>query len=156
MSDAENKERFPSRKNPRMRKYDYSHPNYYFVTICTKEKRCIFGSTEKLNSYGRIAEQGLRNIEKHFPSVKLDKYVVMPNHVHIILVLLERDTELPVVVGQYKAFVSKQIHETGQKLTVWQSSFHDHVIRDQKGYEQIWRYIDANPMNWQKDCFYCE
>ena len=80
----------------------------------------------------------------------------MPNHVHIIFALQGKDVSLPVVVGQYKAFVTKRIHEAEQNMSVWQDSFHDHVIRDQRGYEQIWLYIDSNPMNWQKDCFYSE
>ena len=156
MLDYENADRFPVRKHPRIRGYDYSQPNYYFVTICTGDKQCIFGTPDRLNSYGRIAEDGLQNIPAHFPTVRLDKYVVMPNHIHAILVLTDNDVSLPVVIGQYKAYVTKQIHSLHKGIPVWQTSFHDHVIRNQKAYEQIWRYIDSNPMNWQKDCFYTE
>ena len=156
MSDYENAGRFPVRKHPRMKKYDYSQQNHYFVTICTKDKRCLFGTPERLNAYGRIAEEGLLNIASHFPTVRLDKYVVMPNHVHAILALQGNEVSLPVVIGQYKAYVTKQIHSLHKEASVWQTSFHDHVIRNQHSYEKIWLYIDSNPANWQKDCFYSE
>ena len=156
MSDCENEDRFPVRKNPRLKEYDYASPNYYFVTICTWGKRCIFGAPGNRNAYGQIAEAGLQNIPDHFPSVKLDKYVVMPNHVHAILVLTDNDVSLPVLIGQYKAYVTKQIHNLDKHVSVWQTSFHDHVIRNQQAYEKIWLYIESNPGNWLKDCFYTE
>ena len=156
MVDYENQNRFPERKNPRLREYDYSTPNYYFVTICTWEKRCIFGAPGNLNGCGKIAEDGLRKIPAHFPTVRLDKYVVMPNHIHVILALNGTDVALPVVIGQYKAYVTKQIHDVCRSMPVWQTSFHDHVIRNQQAYERIWLYIESNPAIWQKDCFYAK
>ena len=156
MSDSQIKERFPVRKNPRLKQFDYSSPNYYFVTICTRDKACIFGTPGSLNRRGRIAQKGLLEIEKHFPNVRLDKYVIMPNHIHAILVLQGTDVQLPVVVGQYKSFVTRQIRQTEQNFPVWQSSYHDRVIRNQKSYESIWLYIESNPLNWNKDCFFTE
>ena len=147
-------DRFPKRKHPRLKQYDYATPNYYFITICTKNKQCIFGSPAKLNRCGKIAEDGILNIEKHFANVKVDKYVVMPNHVHMILILLPGSAGVPVIVGQYKSFVTKQIHSIVPDKKVWQTSFHDHVVRDQADYERIWIYIDANPARWKDDCFY--
>ncbi|MDQ9816352.1 hypothetical protein RFZ01_18460, partial [Acinetobacter pittii] len=58
------------------------------------------------------------------------------------------------VVGQYKSFVSRKIHGSCPELRVWQTSFHDHVVRNQQDYQRIWAYIDGNPSNWEKDCFY--
>ena len=146
--------RFPSRKSPRMKHYDYSKPNYYFVTICTHNKRCIFGNPGQLNHRGRLAEQGIPEIEKHFASVSVDKYVVMPNHIHMILILESGSAALPIILGQYKSYVTKQIHSEEPEQMVWQVSFHDHVIRNQRSYENIWRYIEANPANWEKFCFF--
>ena len=103
-------DRFPSRKNPRQPSIDYTTPNYYFVTICTNNKACVFGDPKNLNSLGEIAAQGLSDISKHFPNVRIDKYVVMPNHVHAIVILDGHDTNLSIVVGLYKSYVSKQIH----------------------------------------------
>ena len=149
-------DRFHSRKNPRMSYYNYSTPNYYFVTICTRDKRCLFGAPNHLNLFGKIAEVGLSQIEPHFPGVRVDKHIVMPNHIHAIVVLTNTKVNLSVVIGQYKAFVSNRMHKAGHTGPVWQTSFHDHVIRSQRSYQHIWQYIDSNHAKWQTDCFYTE
>ena len=136
--------------------YDYATPGYYFVTICTKDKRYIFGEPGNLNAVGCIAHRALEEIPEHFPGVAVDKLVVMPNHIHTILILKDGKTKLPVVVGQYKSAVTRRARELGWCGQVWQTSFHDHVIRDQKGYEKIWAYIDTNPIRWKDDCFYAD
>ena len=149
-------QRFPVRKNPRMKHYDYRTPNYYFITMCTHEKQCMFGMGDRLTAYGLLAQQGLAELEQHFPDIKVDKFVVMPNHVHAILVLQENSAALSVVIGQYKSFVARMIHRTEPEKKIWQTSYHDHVIRNQKSYENIWLYIDSNPSNWSKDCFFTD
>ena len=149
-------DRFHSRKNPRMSHYDYTTPNYYFVTICTRDKICLFGTVDRLNEFGKIANTGLSQIENHFPGVRMDKYIVMPNHIHAIVVLTNTAVDLSVVIGQYKSFVSNRIHKAGYPNPVWQTSFHDHVIRSQRSYQHIWQYIDSNHAKWQTDCFYTE
>jgi len=93
-------------------------------------------------------------IPRHFSNVSVDKYVVMPNHIHIILILHSGSANLPAIIGQYKAFVTRRIREKKPNCNVWQTSFHDHIIRNQQAYERIWLYIEANPQNWDKDCFY--
>jgi hypothetical protein len=60
------------------------------------------------------------------------------------------------VVGQYKSYVSRSIHHIAPMLNVWQTSFHDHIIRNQHDYQRIWEYIDTNPQKWQEDCFYSD
>ena len=154
MNANDEQDRFHSRRNPRLKKYDYTTPNYYFVTICTREKRCLFWHRSVLSKYGEIAKQGFEEIGYHFPDVIVDKFVVMPNHVHGILVLQGGRTNLSSVIGQYKSYVSKQIHAFDTGCKVWQASFHDHVIRNQQDYERIWLYIEANPARWDEDCFY--
>ena len=156
MNDMDHQDRFHSRKNPRLRDYDYSRPNYFFVTICTKEMRHLFGKAGDPNWRGKIAETGLWKISGHFPGVRIDKYVIMPNHIHAIVIQTGTDTYLPTVIGQYKAYVSREIHTSEPECVIWQTSFHDHVIRDQRAYEKIWLYIDSNPVNWKKDCFYTD
>ena len=101
------------------------------------------------------------NIEKHYPDIKVDKFVVMPNHVHMILAVgcyekRKGKTNLNTVVGLFKSGVSREIHKYDPDLVVWQRSFHDHVIRGQMDYQKIWSYIDTNPMRWDSDCFYME
>ena len=79
------------RKSTRLVGYDYANENYYYVTICTHERRCIFGDVKALSKYGKIAEEELLKISKHFGTVKLDKYMVMPNHIHAIIVISSDD-----------------------------------------------------------------
>lgn len=150
---------FYSRKSTRLPGFDYASYHYYFGTICTNEKECIFGEPENLNQLGEIAKQNILQIEKHFPDVIVDNFIVMPNHIHAIIII-GRDPnkgELPslsTVVGQYKSAVTKEIHKIQPNRKVWQRSFHDHIIRDQRGYEQIWEYIRYNAQKWDEDCFY--
>ena len=146
--------KFPQRKNPRIKDYDYTQKNSYFVTICTHEKKYIFGRPQELSVMGKIATATMSEIPNHFPDIAIDRFVVMPNHVHAILSMTKSGTSLSAVVGQYKARVTKQIHEIQPQIQVWQTSFHDHVIRNQADYTRIWNYIDGNPLKWEDDCFY--
>ena len=147
-------ERFPVRKHPRMKHFDYSSCNYYFVTICTHDKKCIFGKPGENNNFRDIAEQGLLRIPEHFPDTTIEKFVVMPNHVHILLLLSGGKSSLGNIIGTWKAYVTREIHKIQPDLKVWQASFHDHIIRHEDGYQKIWLYIEGNPMNWKQDCFY--
>ena len=147
-----------SRKPNRIRNYDYSRCNYYFLTVCTHNRRCIFGGPGQLNRLGKIVEKHILQLPNYYESVFLDKYVVMPNHIHLILVLAESDNnpDISLVIGQIKRGITKEIREVQPDLDVWQRSFHDHVIRLQKSYEKIWLYIEENPQNWEKDGFYVD
>ena len=147
-------EKYPVRKKKRLQSYDYSTSNYYFVTICTHEKQCIFGNINEKNDFGRIVEKSIEEIQVHFPDAIVDKFVVMPNHIHFIFYLQGGKSSLEHVVGSFKSYVTKQIHAIDPHCLVWQKSFHDHIIRDEKSYQNIWLYIESNPMNWEKDCFY--
>ncbi len=143
---------FHNRKSPRMPNFDYSSANYYFVTICTQDKRCIFGAPNALNHWGAIAQDDMIALPTHYGSVHIDNFVIMPNHIHAIIILDEQsNTTLSNIVARYKAGVTRKIN-SGH--TIWQRSFHDHVIRDQAGYEKIWNYIQYNPLKWEEDCFY--
>ena len=149
-------ERFPKRKSPRIPGYDYATPNYYFITICTHEKNCIFWSGGKLNTFGQIAFDAAMQISAHFPGNRVDSFVVMPNHTHMILVVEPGGTDATVVIGQYKSQVSKEIHKIDPKRKIWQTSFHDHGIRNYRQYQHIREYIETNPMRWKEDCFFVE
>lgn len=145
----------PYRKSPRIPGYDYSTPNYYFITICTYNKSCIFGNPTELNRFGKIAEDYIGKIPIYYTNIGIDKFVVMPNHIHVIL-SVHGDGENNVIqaVGQYKMAVTKQIHKINREITVWQRSFYDHVIRNDRQYVKIWEYIQNNPLKWEEDCFY--
>ena len=147
-----------NRKPTRLKHFDYSSENYYFITICTHNKNCIFGKPNALNDCGRIAQEAFSEITGHFPFVNIDQYVVMPNHIHAII-SIENGAEnerpnLNTVVGLYKSGVPRKIHRLYPELTVWQRSFHDHVIRNQQDYERIWTYVHYNDQKWEQDCFY--
>jgi REP element-mobilizing transposase RayT len=146
----------PNRKSPRIPGFDYSSVNFYFITICTHEKQCIFGNPGELNRMGKCAEECLLKIPQIHPQIRLDKYVVMPNHIHAIFDVQqsEKKDNLNVVIGQYKMAVTKRIREKKPEIQVWQRSFHDHVIRNYFRYEKIWCYIEDNPRKWEEDCFY--
>ena len=145
---------FASRKPTRIPNYDYSQNNYYFITICTHEKACIFGTVEKLNQFGEIARQDLQKLENCYEGVKVDNYIVMPNHIHAIIVMNECKCSLSQVIGLYKSGVTKKIRQLDPEMQVWQRSYHDHIIRNQAVYEKIWNYVQFNREKWKEDCFF--
>ena len=151
------------RKLLRLQQFDYAAHYYYFITICCKDKRHWFGKVVGaaymppgqvcLNETGKIAERNLLAIEKHTPQAKIEKYVIMPNHLHMILSIGCQD-EVPAggiyaaptvsgIMNSYKASVSRDVG-----FPVWQRSFYDHIIRNQHDFEEIWQYIDQNPLQW--------
>ena len=146
------------RKSPRIPGYDYSRENYYFVTICCYEKKCIFGQAEILSRAGQIAHDMLCNLSTHYTEISVDKFIIMPNHVHAI-VAIEGENQrhrLDTIIGLYKSGVTREIRKEIPNIQIWQRSFHDHVIRNQQQYEKIWTYIDNNPLKWELDCFYTD
>lgn len=154
----------PVRKRNRLPNYDYSTNGYYFITICSKYRKRIFGSvpnpSENRTVYsklGFVIEKHILNISNHYSNVTVEKYVIMPNHIHLIIIIgcnvsvSSEKHNLSNIIGLFKSGVSKEIGHS-----CWQRSFHDHVIRIQREYEKIWRYIDVNPALWHKDCFFDE
>ena len=110
--------------------------------------------SKPVNSTGEIAKEGILNTPIHYTDVVVEHFVVMPNHVHMLLYLRKKTVSITQVIGTWKAYVTRQIHKEQPDMKGWQSSFHDHIVRDEKGYQNIWQYIEENPMNWEKDCFY--
>lgn len=147
----------PKRKPNRLVCYDYRTPGYYFVTICTHNKDKILWDSASdginLSASGQVVNACILDISNHYPCALVDKYVVMPNHVHIILQLLPNDAGRSIadIIGHMKRAVSK---ETG--FQIWQKGFHDHIIRSEPEYQKIWLYIDYNPTKWAEDCYYSE
>ena len=145
----------PIRKSPRIPKYDYSSENYYFITICTHNKNCIFGLPENRTALGDLTQNHILKIETHYTGVIVDKFVVMPNHVHMIVVLKHgQRASINHIIGQFKSGVTREARRKNPGLLIWQRSFHDHIIRNQSSYEKIWLYIENNPIEWKEDCFY--
>ena len=153
----------PVRKNLRLREFDYSTPGAYFVTICAFDRRMIFGSVVDgqvhPSTAGELAIGCWHEIPSQWPGVELDALVVMPNHIHAILLFIEGDVKVPSlgrVMHWYKAKVTKAVRRVRKDpvLTIWQEKFHDHVVRDEPDLERIRAYIELNPGRWSEDEYY--
>lgn len=146
----------PKRKLPRLSGFDYSSENYYYVTVCTHNRENIFGMQDNLTAYGEIAKTHLLNIENHFDGILIDRFVIMPNHIHAIIVIgCSPETErsrpfptLPTIMGLYKSGVSRDIHKLNPDLKIWQKSYFDKIIRNNDAYLEVCRYIEENPIKW--------
>ena len=166
----------PVRKTIRLKNYDYSSNGIYFITICAYNKEHLFGeihnSAMKLNIAGEIATKHINKMSNLYDEVKIDKYVVMPNHIHLIITICRECIEcippqkdktkalLPKIIQTFKSSVTKEIIQTETRYaynarpTIWQSRFHEHIIRNKESYQQIWQYIDTNPLKWSMDCYH--
>ena len=175
----------PKRKPLRLQEYDYSTPGGYFVTICTENRRRILSEVVvgdgvldvplvRLSPYGKIVEETLHEIVEHYDWLTVDKYVIMPNHIHLLLGIQGSGTSrtpsptsrndngmsrtpsaandrLPKLISTFKRFSNRR---SGCEL--WQRSYHEHVIRNERDYREIWAYIDENPARWTEDRYYID
>jgi putative transposase len=157
-----------SRRSARLPEFNYSNVGMYFATICASERRCIFGRVHAnnmvLTPLGEIIKSCWIEIPQHFPRVKIESYVVMPNHVHGILTVRLKlqnanrsggtmeTTEsfgkptagsLPKIIRSFKAPASERARESGlvSGRPIWQKSYYEHVIRSTKEYVEITNYI---------------
>ena len=160
----------PKRKPTRLKEFDYSQNGYYFITICTKDRKRILSKIvgegsplPKLTLHGEIIQKYILSIPQKYPNVNFDKYVIMPNHIHIILCIKNggRGDPSPTVsnvVGWLKYNVTREINEICGVIgtPIFQRSFHDHIIRGEKDYIEICKYIENNPAKWLEDKFYTE
>lgn len=150
------------RKSPRLHDYDYSQEGAYFLTICTHEKVHHFGKIQDekviLSDLGQIAINRWEMIPEFFPSVSLSDYVVMPNHIHGKIYLIEIEGKRPTtghIIANYKASVSRIARQTLDfTSTIWQSRYHDHIIRNEQDLIRIREYVQNNPARWDADTFY--
>lgn len=155
----------PQRKHPRLKKYNYSENGCYFITICTQGRRSILAKISDtadnstppavtLTRFGEITEHFIHNIDKVYSCVIVDKYVIMPNHIHMIIVINKANNEttstsIPTIVRSLKRMTTREIGSG-----IWQDSYYDHVIRNEASYKEIWTYIDENPQKWLSDKYY--
>ena len=160
---------YPKRKSIRLKGYDYSQNGYYFITICVQNMKNILCRGEhcspennhqfELSDIGILVDTAIRNIPKYYANVEIEKYVIMPNHLHMILVLQSNesgrtmfDPTAPTIgriIKQMKGYITKQIG-----YSIWQKSYYDHIIRNESEYQKIWQYIDTNPLKWELDKYY--
>jgi REP element-mobilizing transposase RayT len=169
----------PSRRSIRLKGYDYAQPGAYYVTICTAGRLCIFGEVAadavQLSPIGSIVEATWKELPQHYPFVELDSFVVMPNHVHGVLFLLDEPSfegyvvgaglrparkvagqvrhSLSEVVRAFKTFSARRINAArgARGASVWQRNYYERIVRDEKELERIREYIDNNPAQWEAD-----
>lgn len=179
----------PKRKNIRLEGYDYYQSGFYFITICTKNREQILSRIVpivgdaaygvpspmagnihdvpivKLSETGQMVNQYILNINCVYENVSIDKYIIMPNHIHLIVMINRKEaslsaggtpwaapptgTSIPIIVNSLKTLTSKKFGET-----LWQRSYYDHIIKNEQEYTKIWEYIDTNPAKWQEDKYY--
>ena len=156
------------RKTIRLKDYNYSNPGAYFITVCTANREKIFWSDRRgelcspanvpLSDIGMIVDNEIKKLNSVYDAVRVDKYCIMPDHIHFILSI---DTDengrtcrgelcspacaptISRVMKQFKGSITKQVGRP-----IWQKSFYDHGIRNQQDYDEIWAYIENNPLKY--------
>ena len=161
------------RKTPRWQKYDYNCASVYFITICTKDRKCILSRVvgtggldcpkTDLTKYGEIAEKYINQINDFYDNISIEEYVIMPDHIHLLLWVKEGDVEdncvragtsvsmnvaranngCSKIISTFKRFCNKEYGEN-----IWQDRFFDHIIRNHDDYLKHVEYIHENPIKW--------
>ena len=163
---------FYQRKANRLKEYDYNLSGTYFITICTKNREPILSSivgdddsaslnheipfaSVVLSEYGIIAEKYIQTMQHHNAQISIPQYVIMPDHIHLLIEILSHETQclshptqtkhtiIPQLIASFKRFTNKEIG-----FNIWQRSYHDHIIRDEQDYFNRWNYINENPLRW--------
>ena len=170
-----NKEKeLPRRKHPRLSNYNYSSAGAYFVTICTQNRICILSrivgrglapaekNVIEYTQVGQVAEKQLFLLEERYSSLKIDRYVIMPNHIHIIMMLGKESAgasprpTIMDIICTYKSLTTKECRKLGFEEKLFQPSFYEHIIRGREDYDEIVKYIYENPRAWYLDELYSE
>ncbi len=167
------------RRSVRLKDFDYSSPNDYYITICSYNRECVFGNIIDgemiLNDLGRIVEREILNTQKIRKNVFIEIFQTMPNRVHLIITILGNNdvdrrgtlqraptkerfgkptsNSIPTIVRLIKSTTTKQINvlrNTPEKH-VWQRGYYEHIIRNEKSYDEIYFYILSNPAVWNED-----
>ncbi len=154
----------PKRKPTRLKDYDYSNAGVYFVTVCIKDRKRLLGEVvgevlralpkTQLTDIGLKVKDAIEYIDKHYKNISIDNYVVMPNHIHLLVRYVlpsggRGNPPLQDVIARFKSFTT---HQYGKLL--WQRSFIDHIIRNERDYIEHYTYIENNPIKWELDELY--
>jgi len=165
------------RRSIRLRNYDYSQAGAYFITLCTQKRECLFGAVVcdgmRLNDAGCIVQDIWNALPGHYPCVELDCFVVMPNHIHGIVVLngagarfiapdhdgatnsgaMNRAPTLGEITRAFKARCTHGINQLRktQGASIWQRNYYEHIIRSEPSLQEIREYIANNPAQWAID-----
>ena len=164
----------PRRRSIRLRGYDYSTPGAYFITVCTQNRLPLFGevANDKMasNRLGEVVQNSWEKLPDHYDDLILDAFVLMPNHVHGVIILEDGTTGVgagfkpalpasrrrhgvPEIVRAFKTFSARRINKMRESpgTPVWQRGFYDHVIRNQHELGRVRAYVMDNPRKWSED-----
>ncbi|MGE5329221.1 MAG: transposase [Deltaproteobacteria bacterium] len=159
------------RRSIRLKGFDYSSGNSYFITICTKNRENYFGTVGArhwlaLNEFGEMVKEGIKTIPLIYSNVSLDEFVIMPNHLHAIIMInqliktgradvspLQKINSKTIgrIVGQFKSSMTKEMYTKGLHGFAWQRNYYEHIIRNTEELNKIREYIIRNPFNWDQD-----
>ncbi|MFC1709350.1 transposase [Candidatus Omnitrophota bacterium] len=168
------------RKRNRLTDYDYSKEGLYFVTVCSKDRKNIFATMKnnvgtglapvriELTKIGQIIDKNWRDITNRYNNINIDEFIIMPNHIHGIVIINKRDGVLsradarpaPTISNILCSFKSKSsveylkyIKQNDLNISgkIWQRSFYDHIIRNERSLQEIREYVNNNPLNWDTD-----
>ena len=159
-----------NRQSIRLKNYDYSKSGYYYITMCTENRTCIFGNIFNgkmvLNDVGKIVNDVLLTIPKRFDNVGLDEFVIMPNHIHGIVIIVGAGVSRPIlgqIIGHFKYQSTKHINNlsgsenptpTIEIKKIFQRNYYEHIIRNEIELNKIREYIKNNPLFWNQDINY--
>ena len=156
---------YTDRKIIRLQNYDYSANGAYFITICTHNKEHLFGTVGADSISARMVKKVYGEIIGKYDNVSSPISVVMPNHFHSIIIIERNDTEvvpsISKIVQEFKRYTTCEYIKLVKNgilkpfdKRIWQRSFYDHIIRNENDFNEIWMYIQNNPLKWQEDCYY--
>ncbi len=155
------------RKQIRISQYNYSNIGDYFITICTKDKKCVLSKIIQNESnsmpklillpFGEVTDKYIHSINKTYNDIMIRDYVIMPNHIHFICSILKNcgyentpaNNKLAMLVSTFKRLINKECNEK-----IWQRNYYEHIIRNEKEYLKILEYINENPYKWNNDKYY--
>ncbi|MGA2630174.1 MAG: transposase [Terriglobia bacterium] len=170
------------RRSIRLRGWDYARPGLYFVTVCTQGKEHVFGAVAdgemRLNEYGRNVAACWEELPRHYPRIRVDGFIVMPNHVHGIIEILDvgaglkpaptvrngiagaglkpaptRGHSVSEIVRAFKTFSARGVNRLRRTAgkPLWQRNYYEHIIRNELELAAIQEYIASNPVRWDTD-----
>ncbi len=146
------------RRSIRLQGYDYSQSGAYFVTICTFQRQHLFGEVNdgemQLNVTGQIVSAIWQKIPKHFPNVELDEFILMPDHLHGIIIISEQDDKshsLATIIQNFKSVSTRRINKITQNsgVSIWQRNYHERIVRSDQELDRLRQYMLTNPENWK-------
>ena len=160
-----NNKDLPDRKNSRLKNYNYNNPGSYFITICTENKEEILSTVRvgtgvldrpenELIEYGKVADKRLKEMSDFYDNISIDKYIILPNHIHIMLTIksvsngpsgtpVPTDSLIARFISTFKRFCNKEYGKN-----IWQRGSYDHIIRNEKDYVETLSYIENNGLKW--------